>query len=77
MTTSAATLRDQHLGAAQRLGQPERRRDDGLVPLSTRPIPGTCNDTFGTRVPGSGGVALGSGTTAVAYNYNTNTTSSR
>lgn len=30
--------------------------------------PGTCNDTFGTRSPSSGGTALGSGTAAVAYN---------
>jgi hypothetical protein len=29
--------------------------------------PGTCNDTFGTRVPVSGGTALGAGSTAVAY----------
>ena len=30
--------------------------------------PGTCNDTFGTRAPTSGGDALGSGTTSVAFN---------
>jgi len=29
--------------------------------------PGTCNDTFGTRVPSSGGTALGSGTSGVGY----------
>jgi hypothetical protein len=29
--------------------------------------PGTCNDSFGTRSPGTGGSALGSGTSAVAY----------
>ncbi len=29
--------------------------------------PGTCNDAFGTRVPLTGGTALGSGTAAVAY----------
>jgi hypothetical protein len=29
--------------------------------------PGSCNDTFGTRAPATGGTALGSGTTAVAY----------
>ena len=29
--------------------------------------PGTCNDTFGTRAPASGGLALGSGTTAAPY----------
>jgi hypothetical protein len=29
--------------------------------------PGSCNDTFGTRTPLSGGTSLGSGTTAVNY----------
>ena len=29
--------------------------------------PGTCNDTFGTRAPSTGGTALGAGTTAVAH----------
>ena len=29
--------------------------------------PGTCNDSFGTRAPASGGTALGAGTAAVAY----------
>ena len=35
--------------------------------------PGTCNDSFGTRVPSSSGAALGGGTAAVAYSYYTNT----
>ena len=29
--------------------------------------PGTCNDSFGTRTPATGGSSLGSGTSAVAY----------
>lgn len=29
--------------------------------------PGTCNDTFGTRAPGMGGVALGTGTVPVYF----------
>ena len=29
--------------------------------------PGSCNDTFGTRVPATGGTALGSGTSPVSY----------
>jgi MYXO-CTERM domain-containing protein len=33
--------------------------------------PGTCNDTFGTRVPGSGGTSVGSGTSATAYSVST------
>ncbi len=33
--------------------------------------PGTCNDTFGTRVPGSGGTTIGSGSAALAYSLST------
>ncbi|MFO0577495.1 MAG: hypothetical protein U1A78_26120 [Polyangia bacterium] len=29
--------------------------------------PGTCNDTFGTRIPSTGGTALGAGTTSVPF----------
>ncbi|MFN3301935.1 MAG: LamG-like jellyroll fold domain-containing protein, partial [Patescibacteria group bacterium] len=29
--------------------------------------PGTCNDNFGTRVPASGGISLGGGTSSVSY----------
>src|SRR5690606_15923116 len=29
--------------------------------------PGTCNDTFGTRAPATGGTALGNGAAAVAF----------
>ena len=32
--------------------------------------PGTCNDTFGTRTPTSGGTALGGGATAVNFTQN-------
>ena len=32
---------------------------------TTNPV--TCNDTFGTRVPASGGTTLGAGTGAVSY----------
>src|SRR6185437_15028247 len=31
--------------------------------------PGTCNDSFGTRLPSSSGTGLGSGRAAVAYSY--------
>ena len=37
--------------------------------------PGTCNNTFGTRVPTSGGTALGSGTSAVPFNQTVSTLS--
>ncbi|MBL8923833.1 MAG: hypothetical protein JNJ54_33565 [Myxococcaceae bacterium] len=33
--------------------------------------PGTCDDTFGTRVPATGGTAVGSGTMNVAYSVTT------
>ena len=33
--------------------------------------PGTCNDTFGTRTPGTGGFALGAGTSTVPFNQPT------
>jgi hypothetical protein len=32
--------------------------------------PGTCNDTFGTRSPGTGGTALGAGATSTAFAQN-------
>jgi hypothetical protein len=31
--------------------------------------PGTCNDTFGIRVPASGGINLGSGNSFIPYSY--------
>ena len=33
--------------------------------------PGTCNDTFGTRWPPTGGTSLGSGTSPASYDYTT------
>src|SRR5262249_5356949 len=33
--------------------------------------PGTCNDTFGTRLPSSGGTALSNGRSPVSYTLNT------
>ena len=72
VTTSAATAITSTTASAERLGQPERRVGDRLVPLHTTD-PGTCNDTFGTRVSASAGANLGSGRTAVSYAFNTNT----
>jgi hypothetical protein len=45
---------------------PNRDATTGWFRYSTT-NPGTCDDTFGTRVPASGGTSLGSGTSAVAY----------
>ena len=39
---------------AERVGESARRLRERLLPLR-RPDPGTCNDTFGTRVPASSG----------------------
>jgi hypothetical protein len=49
----------------QRLGQPNGNTATGWFRYSTT-NPGTCNDTFGTRAPTSGGTALGAGTAPVA-----------
>ncbi len=49
---------------------PNGATTDGWFRYSTT-NPGTCDDTFGTRSPSSGGTALGSGTTTVAFNQAT------
>ncbi|MDX2010122.1 MAG: hypothetical protein SFW67_08030 [Myxococcaceae bacterium] len=47
-------------------GVPNRADATGWFRYSTT-NPGTCNDTFGTRAPATGGDALGNGTSAVSY----------
>jgi hypothetical protein len=47
-------------------GTPNRADATGWFRYSTT-NPGTCNDTFGTRAPATGGDALGNGTSAVSY----------
>ncbi|MBX3293622.1 MAG: carboxypeptidase regulatory-like domain-containing protein [Acidobacteria bacterium] len=59
VTASTATLR----GSAN----PNAAATTGWFRYSTTD-PGTCNDTFGTRAPSTGGTSLGSGTSAVPYN---------
>ncbi|MBP9711319.1 MAG: hypothetical protein KBD50_03640 [Candidatus Pacebacteria bacterium] len=58
LTTTAATLE----GGAN----PNGFSTTGWFRYSTTD-PGTCNDTFGTRAPASGGDALGSGTALLAF----------
>ncbi|MER2562493.1 MAG: hypothetical protein ABTQ32_17345 [Myxococcaceae bacterium] len=58
ITSSGATLNG--------TGNPNRADATGWVRYSTT-NPGTCDDTFGTRAPATGGSALGNGTSAASY----------
>jgi len=58
ITSSGATLNG--------TGNPNRADATGYFRYSTT-SPGTCNDTFGTRTPATGGSALGNATSAVSY----------
>ena len=58
ITTTTATLN----GSAN----PNGASTSGWFRIATT-SPGTCNDTFGTRVPGAAGSALGAGNTSVTY----------
>lgn len=49
---------------------PNGETTTGWFRLSTTD-PGTCNDTFGTRVPGTGGTGVGNGSTAQSYTITT------
>ncbi|MDQ3036072.1 MAG: hypothetical protein M3Y87_26965, partial [Myxococcota bacterium] len=48
-------------------GNPNRAATTGYFRYATTD-PGTCNDTFGSRAPTTGGTSLGSGSTSVAFN---------
>ena len=63
VTTTGATLNGQ--------ANPHGSTTTGWFRYSTTD-PGACNDTFGTRVPSTGGTSLGSGTSDVAFNQPTN-----
>jgi Bacterial Ig-like domain len=58
VTASSATLRG--------IGNPNGAAAAGWFRYASTD-PGTCNDSFGTRAPASGGDSLGSGTSPVAY----------
>ncbi len=55
-----------HRGVVNGSANPNGASATGWFRFSTTD-PGSCNDTFGTRVPSSGGVSLGAGRTAVSY----------
>ncbi|HRI05200.1 MAG TPA: FG-GAP-like repeat-containing protein, partial [Pyrinomonadaceae bacterium] len=67
VTTTAASLVTSTTATLNGTGNPNGDATTGYFRYSTT-SPGTCNDTFGTRAPATGGTALGSGTSAVAFN---------
>ncbi|MBX3131583.1 MAG: hypothetical protein KF718_33005 [Polyangiaceae bacterium] len=64
--TSAATLLTGSTAQLNGSGNPGGSATTGWFRYATT-SPGTCNDSFGTRAPASGGSALGSGTSSVAF----------
>jgi hypothetical protein len=66
VATAAATSLTGTSATLNASGNPNRTSATGWFRYSTA-SPGTGNDTFGTRVPASGGLALGSGTSSVTY----------
>ena len=62
ITTSSAVLNG--------IGNPGGEATTGRFRYSPT-NPGTCNDTFGTRVPAAGGTDLGTGTSPVPYSITT------
>ncbi len=66
VTTTAATGLSGSGATLNGTANPNGSATTGWFRYSTT-SPGTCNDTFGTRAPSTGGNALGSGTTAAPY----------
>src|SRR5262249_17019267 len=66
VTTSAASSLAATSATLNGSGNPNGASATGWFRYSTT-NPGTCDDTFGTRAPATGGTARGSGTRAVAY----------
>jgi hypothetical protein len=66
VTTDAATAVSTTAATLNGTANPNATTTTGWFRYATT-NPGTCNDTFGTRTPVSGGSALGAGTTPVAY----------
>src|SRR6266568_1999921 len=69
-TTSAATGITSSSAILNGTGNPNGEQATGWFRYDIT-NPGTCNDTFGTRVPATGGTNLGTGTSAVAYSITT------
>jgi hypothetical protein len=66
VTTSAATAIAGTSATLSASANPNGTTTTGWFRYSTT-NPGTCDDTFGTRTPTSGGTNLGAGTTSMAY----------
>jgi hypothetical protein len=66
VTTNSASSLTGTTATLNGTGNPNGAATTGWFRYSTV-SPGTCNDSFGTRAPASGGDALGSGTTGVGY----------
>ena len=66
VTTSAATAVTTNGATLNGSASPNQLAATGWFRYNTT-SPGTCNDTFGTRSPTSGGTSLGAGTSAVPY----------
>ena len=64
--TSAATSVVSTSAVLNGSGNPDGEATTGWFRLSTI-SPGTCNDTFGTRVPATSGTGLGTGNATVTY----------
>jgi len=66
MVTGAATLVTSTTATLNATGNPNNANSTGWFRYSTVD-PGSCDNTFGTRQPSSGGYPLGAGTTPTAY----------
>lgn len=66
MTTTAPTITGLNTATLNGSANPNGASATGWFRYSAT-NPGSCNDTFGTRVPATGGTALGAGTSPVAY----------
>ncbi len=66
VTTNSANGIEQTGATLRGSANPNGANSTGWFRYSTTD-PGSCNDSFGTRAPSTGGTALGSGTAAVAY----------
>ena len=75
VVTSAATSITSSAATLNGAGNPNLATATGWFRYSMT-TPGTCNDTFGTRVPASGGTALGAGSSAVPFSQTISSLSS-
>ena len=66
VTTSSATNLTRTAGKLNGYANPGGDPTTGWFRYGTM-SPGTCNDSFGSRAPGSGGTALGAGTSNASF----------